>query len=175
MKHPSCTRSWTGHHRLPRPLCQEHHRGCGGQPAPPAHRSSGCAVHPLADPRFRHLPAGRDGGSHDEAEGAGQDPRHRCIQRHCGHHPRLLQVRPAGCHSGKVQSAHPPCGKAAAAYLQGAGRIRAGILSAGAGPADRQGDYGNHLSRGQHPQLEPQLPAGAPLLRRWICWQNGAT
>ena len=71
------------HHRLPRPVCKEHHRGCGGQPAPPAHRSSGCAVHPLADPRFRHLPAGRDGGSHDEAEGAGQDPCHRCIQRHC--------------------------------------------------------------------------------------------
>ncbi len=64
----------------------------------------------------------------------------------CGHHPRLLQVRPAGCHSGKVQSAHPPCGKAAAAHLQGAGRFGAGILSAGAGPADRQGDHGHHLS-----------------------------
>ncbi len=45
-----------GTHRLPRPVCQEHHRGCGGQPAPPAHRSSGCAVHPLADPDFGIYP-----------------------------------------------------------------------------------------------------------------------
>ena len=61
-----------------------------------------------------------------------------------------------------IQEKYPPCGKAAAAYLQGAGRIRAGILSAGAGPADRQGDHGHHLSRGQHPQLQPQLPARPP-------------
>ena len=69
----------------------------------------------------------------------------------CGHHPRLLQVRSAGRHSGKVQPADPPCGKAAAAHLQGAGRFGTGIFSAGAGPADRQGDHGHHLSRGQHP------------------------
>ena len=64
----------------------------------------------------------------------------------------------------KYSPAHPPCGKAAAAVPAGSwGVSGAGILSAGAGPADRQGDHGNHLSRGQHPQLEPQLPAGAPL------------
>ena len=34
--------------------------------------------------------------------------------------------------------------------------------SAGAGPADRQGDHGHHLPGGQHPQLEPQLPARTP-------------
>lgn len=56
----------------------------------------------------------------------------------------------------------PAVWKAAAAHLQGAGRFGAGILSAGAGPVDRQGDHGNHLSRGQHPQLQPQLPARPP-------------
>ena len=35
-----------------------------------------------AEPGLRRVPAGRDHGSHDEAEGAGQDPRHRCFQRH---------------------------------------------------------------------------------------------
>ena len=93
---------------VPRPLRQEHHRGRGGQPAPSAHRPSGRAVHPLAEPGFWRVSAGRDHGSHDEAEGAGQDPRHRCFQRHLRHHPGLLQVRPAGRHSGKVQPADPP-------------------------------------------------------------------
>ena len=30
------------------------------------------------------------------------------------------------------------------------------------GSADRQGDHGHHLPGGQHPQLEPQLPARTP-------------
>ena len=79
-----------------------------------------------------------------------------------GYCPRLLQVRPAGRHPGEVQPADPPRGKAAAAHLQGAGRVHSGLLSAGAGPADRQGHDGDHLPGGQHPQHQPQLPARPP-------------
>ena len=64
--------------------------------------------HPLAEPGLRRVPAGRDHGGHDEAERAGQDPRHRCFQRHLRYHPGLLPLRPAGRHSGKVQPADPP-------------------------------------------------------------------
>ena len=46
--------------------------------------------------------------------------------------------------------------------LQGAGRFGTGVFPAGAGAADRQGDHGHHLPGGQHPQLEPQLPARTP-------------
>ena len=74
----------------------------------------------------------------------------------------LLPVRPAGCHSGEVQPADPPHRKAAPAHLQGAGRVHSGLLSLGAGPAHRQGDDGHHLSRGQHPEQQPQLPACPP-------------
>ena len=42
-------------------------------------------------------------------------------------------------------------------------RIEEQLLpTAGAGPADRQGDHGHHLPRRQHPELEPQLPARPP-------------
>ena len=40
--------------------------------------------------------------------------------------------------------------------------VGAGLLPAGAGLADRQGDHGHHLPGGQHPQLEPQLSARTP-------------
>ena len=53
----------------------------------------------------------------------------------------------------------PPHRKAAAAHLQGAGRVHSGLFSLGAGPAHRQGDHGHHLPRGQHPEHEPLLPA----------------
>ena len=85
-----------------------------------------------------------------------------CFERNGGHHPRLLQVRPVGCDSGKVQSADPPHRKAAPAHLQGAGRVRSGLLALGAGAAHRQGDHGHHLPRRQHPELEPLLPARPP-------------
>ena len=85
---------------VPRPLCQEHHRGRGGQPAPSAHRPSGRAVHPLAEPGFWRVPAGRDHGSHDEAEGAGQDPRHRCFQRYLRHHPDFCYI------SSRIKTIH---------------------------------------------------------------------
>ena len=55
-----------------------------------------------------------------------------------------------------------PHRKAAAAHLQGAGRVHSGLFSLGAGPAHRQGDYGHHLPRGQHPEHEPLLPARPP-------------
>ena len=174
MKHRCCTRSWTAPPFTATCLQRASSRMWRTACAACTPIIWMCCT-PTGRPRFRHLPAGRDGGSHDEAEGAGQDPCHRCIQRHGRHHPRLLQVRPAGCHSGKVQSAHPPCGKQLLPTCRGAGRFGAGILSAGAGPADRQGDYGNHLPRGQHPQLQPQLPARPAGHRRWICWQSGAT
>ena len=89
-----CTRSWTAP-PFTATFCKEHHRGCGRQPAPSRHRPSGRALHPLADARPEHLPAGRDRRSHDEAQGAGQNSCHRRVQHHRRVHPRLLQIRPS--------------------------------------------------------------------------------
>ena len=127
---------------------------------------------PTGRARTSALSAGGDRGGHDEAEGAGQDPRHWCVQRDGGSHPGLLPVRAAGCHSGKVQPADPPHRKAAPAHLQGAGCFGAGLLPAGAGSAHRQGHHGDHLPRGQHPEQQSLLPAcrrkqALDLLAKW--------